>query len=72
MALTLDLHLPHMPRVMHRHYEIWDSTPTHADVVGDADTLTAALLLYVRTRRVARGHTINLLVADQAFPAASA
>lgn len=45
-----------------RHYEVWDSTPTRADIVGRADTLPAALLLYLRTRKTAPGHTINLLV----------
>jgi hypothetical protein len=49
---------------MHRrHSEVWDSTPTHSDIVGDADSLPAALMLYMRTSKAARGHTINLLVA---------
>ncbi|BBZ15239.1 hypothetical protein [Mycobacterium branderi] len=51
----------------HRHhYEIWDSTPTGADIVGEVDTLRAALALYVRTRRATRGHTIDLLVTPMA------
>ncbi|WP_160315050.1 hypothetical protein [Mycobacterium heckeshornense] len=48
---------------MHRHhYEIWDSTPTGADIVAAANTLPAALRLYMRARKTPRGHTINLLV----------
>jgi hypothetical protein len=45
-----------------RRYEIWDSTPTHADIVGHADSLPSALMLYLHTRKTTRGHTINLLV----------
>lgn len=45
-----------------RRYEVWDSTPTRADIVGHADSLPAALMLYLRARKTARGHTINLLV----------
>ena len=47
-----------------RHYEIWDSTPAHADIVGDADTFAGALVAYVRARRARHGHTINVLVDD--------
>jgi hypothetical protein len=54
---------------MHRHhYEVWDSTANGADLVGDADTLPAALMLYVRTRKVAPGHTINLLIDESPSP----
>lgn len=49
-----------------RCYEVWDSTPTHADIVGRADSLPAALRLYLRTRKTAPGHTINLLVDKSA------
>jgi hypothetical protein len=51
-----------------RHYEIWDSTPTGADIVGRADSLPAALMLYLRTRKTAPGHTINLLVNESTSP----
>lgn len=51
-----------------RHYEVWDSTPTHADIVGRADSLPAALKLYLRTRKTAPGHTINVLVDEAANP----
>ncbi len=44
------------------HYEAWASTPTHADVVGEAETLPVAVVLYMRACRARRGHTINLLV----------
>ncbi len=48
-----------------RHYEIWDSTPNHADLVGDTDTLRGALVAYVRARRAAgRDHTIHVLTDD--------
>jgi hypothetical protein len=47
-----------------RRYEVWDSTPTGANIVGDADNLPAALLLYLRIRKTAPGHTINLLVDE--------
>jgi hypothetical protein len=47
-----------------RHYEVWDSTPTRADIVGQADTLPAALMLYLRTRKTTPGHTINLLMDE--------
>jgi hypothetical protein len=46
------------------HYEIWESTRTHADVVGHADTLLGALMLYLRTRRARRGRAVKLLVQD--------
>src|SRR5262249_47789847 len=45
-----------------RRYEVWDSTPTRADIVGHADSLPAALMLYLHTRKTTPGHTINLLV----------
>jgi hypothetical protein len=45
-----------------RRYEVWDSTPTRADIVGHADTLPAALMLYLHTRKTKPSHTINLLV----------
>jgi hypothetical protein len=51
-----------------RHYEVWDSTPTRADIVGYADSLPAALRLYLRTRKATPGHTINLLVDEPASP----
>jgi hypothetical protein len=51
-----------------RHYEVWDSTPTGADIVGHADNLPAALMLYLRTRKTAPGHTINLLVDKPTRP----
>lgn len=51
-----------------RHYEVWDSTPTGADIVGRASSLPAALRLYLRTRKTAPGHTINLLVDEPADP----
>jgi hypothetical protein len=44
-----------------RHYEVWDSTPTGADIVGRADSLPAALMLYLHTRKATPHHTINLL-----------
>jgi hypothetical protein len=44
-----------------RHYEVWDGTPTGADIVGHADSLPAALRLYLRTRKAAPRHTVNLL-----------
>jgi hypothetical protein len=47
-----------------RHYEVWDSTSTGANIVGHADSLPAALMLYLRTRKTAPGHTINLLVDE--------
>jgi hypothetical protein len=47
-----------------RHYEVWDSTATGADMVGHADSLPAALMLYLRIRKTAPGHTINLLVDE--------
>jgi hypothetical protein len=47
-----------------RHYEILDSTPAHADIVGAADTFAGALVVYVRARRARRDHTINVLVDD--------
>jgi hypothetical protein len=47
------------------HYEVWDSTPTRADIVGHADSLPAALMLYRRTRKTAPGHTINVLVDER-------
>jgi hypothetical protein len=50
-----------MARHPHR-YEVWDSTPTRADIVGHTDSLLAALMLYRRTRKTAPGHTIDLLV----------
>jgi hypothetical protein len=54
---------------MHRHhYEIWDSTPTRGDIVGAADSLPAALMLYIRTRKATRGHTVNLLVDESPSP----
>jgi hypothetical protein len=49
-----------------RCYEVWDSTPTRADMVGRANSLPAALRLYLRTRKIAPGHTINLLVDKSA------
>jgi hypothetical protein len=49
-----------------RHYEVWDSTPTRADIVGHAYSLPSALRLYLRTRKTAPGHTINLLVNEPA------
>jgi hypothetical protein len=49
-----------------RHYEVWDSTPTRADIVGHAESLPAALMLYLRTRKTAPGHTINLLMNERA------
>ncbi|MBO0883363.1 MAG: hypothetical protein J2P17_24115 [Mycobacterium sp.] len=51
-----------------RHYEVWDSTPTGADIVGHADSLLAALTLYLQTRKTAPGHTINLLVDKPTSP----
>jgi hypothetical protein len=51
-----------------RHYEVWDSTPTGADIVGHADSLLAALSLYLHTRKTAPGHTINLLVDKPTNP----
>jgi hypothetical protein len=51
-----------------RRYEVWDSTLTRADIVGHADSLPAALRLYLRTRKTASGHTINLLVDKSASP----
>jgi hypothetical protein len=45
-----------------RRYEVWDSTPTRADIVGHAESLPAALMLYLHTRKTTPGHTINLLV----------
>jgi hypothetical protein len=50
------------------HYEIWDSTPSGADIVGHADSLLAALTLYLQTRKTAPGHTINLLVDKPTSP----
>jgi hypothetical protein len=47
------------------HYEIWESTFTHADVVGHSDTLVGALMLYLRIRRARRGRTVKLLVHDE-------
>jgi hypothetical protein len=47
-----------------RHYEVWESTPTGADIVGNADSLPAALMLYLRTRKTAPAHTIKLLVDE--------
>jgi hypothetical protein len=51
-----------------RCYEVWDSTPTRADIVGRADSLPAALRLYLRTRKTAPGHTINLFVDNPGGP----
>jgi hypothetical protein len=51
-----------------RHYEVWDSTLTRADIVGHADSLPAALKLYLHTRKAKPGHTINLLVNEPASP----
>lgn len=45
-----------------RRYEVWDITPTRADIVGHADSLPTALMLYLHTRKATPGHTINLLV----------
>jgi hypothetical protein len=45
------------------HYEVWDGTPTGADIVGYADNLPAALMLYMRTRKAAPHHTISLLLS---------
>jgi hypothetical protein len=54
---------------MHPHrYEVWDSTPTRADIVGHADSLPAALMLYLHTRKTKPGHTINLLVDKPTSP----
>lgn len=47
-------------RRQHR-YEVWVSTPTHAYVVGDADTLWTAVALYARTCRTRPGRTVRLL-----------
>jgi hypothetical protein len=49
-------------------YEVWDSTPTGGDIVGHADSLPAGLMLYLRTRKTAPGHTINLLVDKPTSP----
>jgi hypothetical protein len=46
------------------HYEVWANTPTYANMVGEANTLLGALVLYVHARRATRGRTINLLVND--------
>lgn len=49
----------------HRRYEVWASMPTHADIVGGADTLAGALPVYLRARRTRRNCTINLLRNDR-------
>lgn len=50
---------------MHRHhYEIWDTTAAGANIVAAANTLPTALRLYIRARKTARGHQINLLIDE--------
>lgn len=45
-----------------KHYEVWASTPTCAAIVGSANTLLGALMLYARVRRTEPNRTISVLV----------
>jgi hypothetical protein len=51
-------------RTRQNRYEIWASTPTDANIVGDVSTLLGALVRYVRARGARRDRTFNLLVDD--------